>query len=274
MTFRDEVNENTRTVMVETLIRTVFAKSHRKVGDIVEDLLDSDEIDDDWMKDTLFEMEISEFVRAGMRIMGLDGKDEVVLPDLEEDADEEDQLDAEDNHVSREEEDGSDVDNWPESQDEVDEDGLIVEEDEEGTSFSLPEEKEEEEEAKPKKRKKKKKKDKKPKKKAKPGDSARKPPKKKKKKKAPDSVPARAPKEDEDPDWTDYKKLVVKTMRKLEARNEEDAVNNAAILNEMHGEDNWDKDESSALRQALTEHHKDDKVGKTGKARGTRYYLN
>lgn len=270
MTFRDEVNENTRTVMVETLIRAVFAKPHRKVGDIIEDLLDSDEIDDDWMKDTLFEMEMSEFVRAGMRIMGLDGNgesddgDEITLPDLVDDANEADLSDTEDDNVSREEEDDPAVEDQSE-----DIESLVVKEDEDGTSFSLPKEDEEKSESKKKKRKKK---GKKSKKRAKPAEDIRKPPKKKTKKI--ESIPARAPKEDEDPEWVEYKKLVVKTMRKLGARSEEDAMNNAAILNEMHGEDNWDKDESSALRQALTEHHKDDKVGKTGKARGTKYFLN
>ena len=273
MSFRDEVNENTRTLAVETLIRTVFTKPHRKFGDIIEDLLESDEIDDDWMKETLFEMEISEFVQAGMRIMGLsdDGEDppfdDSYIPvDPEEVED-----DISENGVEEVVYEDEEI---PEA-DEEEDDGVIVEEDEEGTTYSAApaandEPEEAEEEPRPKKKRKKKKK----KKKAKSSEDAPRPPKKKKKATV-ESTPARAPREDAGPEWKDYKKLVVKTMRGLGARSEEDAVNNSAILNEMHGEDNWDgKEEGAALRQALTELHDAEKVGKRGKARGTRYYLN
>lgn len=241
MSFRDEVNSTTKSVMIETFITSLFSDPHRRFGDIIDDLLENNDPDDDWMKDTLYDLEVSQFVQAGMKILGLG---------------------LEDQDWERQGED----------------DGVIATEDEDGTTYSLDDsdEAEEEPDPKPKKKKGKKKKKKgKKKKKKKPDDDVRKPPRKKKSR---NSVPAPSaktkPADENDGNWNDYKKLVVKTLRAHRAYDGDTAVNNSVILNDIHGEKNWSAEESAQLRAAISELHQADKIDKVGKARGTRYHLN
>jgi len=71
MSFRDEVKDTTRAVMIETFITSLFSDPHRRFGDILDDLLETDDPDDDWMRDTLYDLEIGQIVRAGAKVMEL-----------------------------------------------------------------------------------------------------------------------------------------------------------------------------------------------------------
>lgn len=78
MSFRDEVKDTTRAVMIETFITSLFSDPNRRFGDILEDLIETDDPDDDWMRETLYDLEIGQIVRAGVKVMGLVDGD---LPD-------------------------------------------------------------------------------------------------------------------------------------------------------------------------------------------------
>jgi len=242
MSFRDEVNSTTKSVMIETFITSLFSDPHRRLGDIIDDILENDDPDDDWMKDTLYDLEVSQFVKAGVKLLGLSPE----LQDYEGDPDEDD--------------------------------GIIATEDEDGTTYSAgePDDEEVEEEPTPKKKRKKKKKKGKKKKSKKPDDEVRKPPRKKKKQR--NSVSANGvktrPADENEGNWNDYKKLVVKALRSHKAYDGDTAINNSVILNDIHGEKNWSAEESAQLRTAIAELHQAEKIDKVGKARGTRYHLN
>jgi hypothetical protein len=223
--------------MIETFITSLFSDPQRRFGDILEDLVDTDDPDDDWMRETLYDLEIGQIVKAGMKVMGLGGA----------------------------------------SSDSADDEFTIVTtEEEDGTTYSLADEPDEDDDVEPadppKKKKKKKKKKKAPK------DIAEAAPKKTKKKKKPKVVPAkRSDAEDEeeaDPEWVGYLKLIIKALRAAKAYDGETAVNNGVILNHIHGEDNWDKDESADLRRGMEELIEAKKADKVGQRRGTRYHLN
>jgi len=244
MSFRDNVKDNTKSVMIQTFITSLFADPQMRFGDILEDLIESDDPDDDWMRETLYDLEIGQIVKAGMKVMGLSSDDSFVM------------------HTE-------DV--------EVDDDGVVVSEADDGIEYTLgdsDDSEEEEEETPPPKKKKKKAKAKKPP--ARPVEAA---PKKKKKKKndGPQSPPPKrsrdAEEEEDDPEWKDYLKLIIKALRSSKAYDDDTAVNNGVILNHIHGEDNWDKDESADLRRGMDELIEGEKAAKVGQRRGTRYHL-
>lgn len=233
MSFRDSVKDNTKSVMIQTFITSLFADPHMRFGDILEDLIETDDPDDDWMRETLYDLEIGQLVRAGAKVMGLDlagtGDDE----------------------------------------------GVIATETEDGIEYGLPDEGDDDEEEvgpAPPPRKKKKKKKKAPK------NSTEAAPKKKKKKKKAPPAPAKKPSSTEEepvhPEWKGYLKLIVKALRTNKAYDEDTAVNNGVILNDIHGKGNWDKPESADLRRGIEDLVANDKVSKVGQRRGTRYHLN
>jgi len=242
MSFRDSVKDNTKSVMIQTFITSLFSDPHVRFGDILEDLIETDDPDDDWMRETLYDLEIGQLVRAGAKVMGLDKVGGHYVAPAEDD------------------------------------DGVVVTETEDGTEYSLDGDdddgggNDDEEEVgpaePPRKKRKKKKKKKKPKN---PAEAA---PKKKKKKKKSKPTPKQVEEADVDPEWRDYLKLIVKGLRTHKAYDEDTAVNNGAILNHIHGEDNWDKVESADLRRGIEDLVKAGKVSKVGQRRGTRYHLN
>ena len=245
MSFRDSVKDNTKSVMIQTFITSLFSDPHMRFGDILEDLIETDDPDDDWMRETLYDLEIGQLVKAGMKIMNLG---------------------SEGNGLDKDDAFGLDADG----------DGVVTTETEDGTEYSLDGADSDGDDvgpAEPPRKKKKKKKKKKPKNAA---EAA--PKKKKKKKKKPQSVPAKRSKDAEeaevDPEWKGYLKLIVKGLRAHKAYDEETAVNNGAILNHIHGEDEWDKVESADLRRGIEDLVRTDNVSKVGQRRGTRYHLN
>lgn len=289
MSFRDEVNSTTKSVMVETFITSLFSDPHRRFGDIIEDLLDNDDPDDDWMRDTLYDIEVIQLVQAGMKVLGLSGNNSDEQPDQsfgdedneEEEVDKDDDISDNDDIVTIEESDEDDGVEVAETEDGIEysmrEASEESDEDDEEDSDSSDDneadtngdnEEEPEEEPKKKKRKKKSKGGKKRKKLPPPENAAP-----RKKRKAVDAKKSRKDVE-KDKEWEDYKKLVVKTLRANKAYDEETAVSNSVILNDVHGEDEWDKDEAAQLRTALSELAETEKIDKVGQRRGTRYYLN
>lgn len=239
MSFRDSVKDNTKSVMIQTFITSLFADPHMRFGDILEDLIETDDPDDDWMRETLYDLEIGQLVRAGMKVMGYDKLGGA---------------------------NGLDSDSTF--------DGVVATETEDGTEYSLAGDNDEEEvgPAEPPRTKRKKKKKKKPKN---PVEAA--PKKKKKKKKKPQPTPTKSKGAEDaevDPEWKGYLKLIVKGLRAHKAYDEDTAVNNGAVLNHIHGEDKWDKVESADLRRGIDDLVAEKKVSKVGQRRGTRYHLN
>lgn len=274
MSFRDEVNNTTKSVMIETFITSIFKNPHRRFGDILEDLLELDDPDDDWMRDTLYDLEVGQFVRAGMKVMGLaqgEVDEKWVGGDTADEEPEEEEEDEPDEEADVDEDDEEEED--PEEEEEEDEGD---EEDEDGDPISGPlrnkddedheaegEEEEEEEEPDPEPKAKKKKK----KKKAPPNGKA-------KKKKKVKSVPAKRQKDpEEESENEDYLKLILKALRAGKAYDEETAVNNRFVLDHIHGEDNHDDDEGAAFRAGIKELESREKICKVGQRRGTRYHL-
>lgn len=250
MSFRDNVKDNAKSVMIQAFITSLFADPHIRFGDILEDLIETDDPDDDWMRETLYDLEIGELVRAGMKVMGLTDEDAFVIH-------------TEDVEVG---DDGIGV-------------GGDIDDEEEVGPAPPPQKKKKKSknstEDTPKKKKKKKKK---------PKNSVEATPKKKKKKKK-DSPPAtvKEPQDTEgdetdsrrmESEWRGYLKLIVKALRTHKAYDEDTAVNNGAILNHIHGDNEWDKPESADLRRGIEDLVADDKVSKVGQRRGTRYHLN
>lgn len=248
MSFRDSVKDNTKSVMIQTFITSLFADPNMRFGDILEDLIENDDPDDDWMRETLYDLEIGQLVKAGMKVMGLASEDTFIMHTEDVDFN-----------------DGATTETGDGTKYNIADDGINGEEE---VGPAPP----------PRRKKKKKKKKAKNSTETASRNSTETAPKKKKKKKKktpppPDKKSRDTQESEVHPEWKDYLKLIVKAMRTHKAYDEDAAVNNAVILNDIHGEGNWEKDESADLRRGIEDLVTNDKVSKVGQRRGTRYHL-
>jgi len=261
MSFRDEVNNTAKSALIEAFIASLFSNPNRRLGDILDDIMENDDPDDDWMRETLFDLEVRHLVKSGMKAMGLASESAahaaVSHNDDDGNGDGDDGDDDDDDVIVIERDDGTDY---------------ILGEDSDGDERGGESEDEDVEPAPPPKKKRKKKKI--------PRNTPEVTQKKKKKKVTPKAAPKAASTRrskggsEEDAQQAGYNKLIVRALRAHKAYDEDTAVNNQVILNEMHGEGAWGDEESAALRGGISTLVTDNKVSKVGKRRGTRYHLN